>query len=87
MYLLVAVAAPLSRRGAHRDAPAWRMPLWPAMPVLLIVVLAYILTRQEAVHLLWTGGITAIATLYRALHLRPRRDTRRLVSIPEDARP
>ncbi|MBB4791826.1 hypothetical protein BJY54_002438 [Streptomyces nodosus] len=44
------------------------------------------LTRQEAVHLLRTGGITAVATLYWIFYLRPRRDTRWLVSIPEDAR-
>ncbi|MBC2906123.1 APC family permease [Streptomyces cupreus] len=87
MYLLVAVAALLSRRGSHQHTPAWRMPLWPAMPVLLIAVLAYILSRQETSHLLWTGGITAVATLYWALYLRPRRDTRWLVSIPEDAQP
>ncbi|MEU6368277.1 APC family permease [Streptomyces sp. NPDC046931] len=86
MYLLVAVAALLSRRGTHGHTPAWRMPLWPAMPVLLIAVLAYILSRQEVGYLLWTGGITAAATLYWALYLRPRRDTRWLVSIPEDAR-
>ncbi|MBN0048142.1 APC family permease [Streptomyces actuosus] len=86
MYLLVAVAALLCRRGAHGATPAWRMPLWPAVPVLLIAVLAYILARQEAAYLLWTGGITAAATLYWALYLRPRRDTRWLVSIPEDAR-
>ncbi|MFD4943336.1 APC family permease [Streptomyces sp. NPDC058239] len=85
MYLLVAVAALLCRRGTHRDAPAWRMPLWPAIPVLLIAVLAYILTQQETEYLLWTGGITAVATLYWALYLRPRRETRWLVSIPEDA--
>ncbi|WP_405406838.1 APC family permease [Streptomyces sp. NBC_01104] len=84
MYLLVAVAALLCRRGSHRHAPAWRMPLWPAVPVLLIVVLAYILTQQETEYLLWTGGITAVATLYWALYLRPRRATRWLVSIPED---
>ncbi|WP_330457935.1 APC family permease [Streptomyces sp. NBC_00820] len=84
MYLLVAVAALLARRGSHRDTPAWRMPLWPAMPVLLIAVLAYILTQQEASYLLWTGGITAAATLYWALYLRPRRETRWLVSVPED---
>ncbi|MBD0844066.1 MULTISPECIES: APC family permease [unclassified Streptomyces] len=83
MYLLVAVAALLSRRGAHQHAPAWRMPLWPAMPVLLILVLAYILTQQETRYLLWTGGITLVATLYWALYLRPRRDTRWLVSVPE----
>ncbi|OQQ16433.1 amino acid permease [Streptomyces sp. M41(2017)] len=84
MYLLVAVAALLARRGHHRHTPAWRMPLWPAVPVLLIAVLAYILTQQETVYLLWTGGITAVATLYWAFYLRPRRDTRWLVSIPED---
>lgn len=86
MYLLVAVAALLARRGGHAHTPAWRMPLWPAVPILLIAVLAYILSRQETVYLLWTGGITAVATLYWALYLRPRRETRWLVSIPEDAR-
>ncbi|WP_055490083.1 APC family permease [Streptomyces sp. TP-A0356] len=85
MYLLVAVAALLARRGSHAKTLAWRMPLWPAMPVLLIVVLAYVLSRQETRYLLWTGGITAVATLYWALYLRPRRDTRWLVSIPQDA--
>ncbi|NMI58452.1 MULTISPECIES: APC family permease [unclassified Streptomyces] len=84
MYLLVAVAALLARRGQHRHTPAWRMPLWPAMPVLLIAVLAYILSQQEMTYLLWTGGITAVATLYWAFYLRPRRETRWLVSIPED---
>ncbi|MFE9843836.1 APC family permease [Streptomyces goshikiensis] len=84
MYLLVAVAALFSRRGAHREAAAWRMPLWPAVPVVLIAVLAYILTQQETQYLLWTGGITAVATLYWALYLRPRQDSRWLVSIPED---
>ncbi|CAL9559315.1 APC family permease [Streptomyces sp. Tu 3180] len=86
MYLLVAVAALLSRRGAHRDARAWRMPWWPAVPALLIVVLGYVLTQQEPGHLLWTGGITAAATLYWALYLRPRATTRWLVTLPEDAR-
>ncbi|MEU4496325.1 APC family permease [Streptomyces sp. NBC_00210] len=85
MYLLVAVAALLARRGSHAHQPAWRMPLWPAMPVLLIAVLAYILSQQEVTYLLWTGGITAVATLYWVGYLRPRRATRWLVSIPEDA--
>ncbi|MEU9912941.1 APC family permease [Streptomyces sp. NPDC051001] len=84
MYLLVAVAALLSRRGTHQHTPAWRMPLWPAVPVLLIAVLTYILSQQETAYLLWTGGITAAATLYWALYLRPRKDTRWLVSIPTE---
>ncbi|MYR44841.1 APC family permease [Streptomyces sp. SID5910] len=86
MYLLVAIAALLCRRGTHGHTQAWRMPLWPAVPVLLIVVLAYILTQQETGYLLWTGGITAVATLYWAVYLRPRRDTRWLVTLPEDTR-
>ncbi|MFJ8195518.1 APC family permease [Streptomyces sp. NPDC096152] len=86
MYLLVAVAALLARRGSHKHTPAWRMPLWPVMPVLLIAVLTYVLSQQETGYLLWTGGITAVATLYWAFYLRPRRDTRWLVSVPEDAR-
>ncbi|MFI9796065.1 APC family permease [Streptomyces sp. NPDC052302] len=86
MYLLVAVAALLARRGHHCHTSAWRMPLWPAVPVVLIVVLGYILTQQEPVHLAWTGGITAVATLYWALYLRPRRTTRWLVTLPDDAR-
>ncbi|MFF6985738.1 amino acid permease [Streptomyces sp. NPDC010273] len=84
MYLLVAVAALLSRRGHHRHTHAWRMPLWPAMPILLIAVLAYILTQQETTYLLWTGGIVTVATLYWALYLRPRRETRWLISLPEE---
>ncbi|MFD7027505.1 APC family permease [Streptomyces sp. NPDC059917] len=83
MYLLVAVAALFSRRGAHRTVAAWRMPLWPAVPVALILVLAYILTQQETQYLLWTGGITGVATLYWALYLRPRQDSRWLVTVPE----
>ncbi|MGW2230053.1 APC family permease [Streptomyces formicae] len=84
MYLLVAVAALLARRGSHGARSAWRMPLWPAVPVVLIAVLAYILSQQEVPYLLWTGGIVLAATLYWALYLRPRRETRWLVSIPEE---
>ncbi|QWB25468.1 MULTISPECIES: APC family permease [Streptomyces] len=83
MYLLVAIAALLSRRAPHKHAPAWRMPLWPAAPLLLIVVLLYVLIQQDPTYLLWTGGISAAATLYWALYLRPRRNTRWLVSVPE----
>ena len=84
LYLLVAVAALLARRGPPRTRHAWRMPLWPAMPVLLIAVLVYILVEQEVSYLIWTGGITLVATLYWALYLRPRQETRWLVSVPED---
>ncbi len=84
MYLLVAVAALLARRGGHGHRAAWRMPLWPAVPVVLIAVLAYVLSQQEVAYLGWTGGIVVAATLYFVLYLRPRRETRWLVSVPEE---
>ncbi|MGA4841843.1 APC family permease [Streptomyces sp. G45] len=84
MYLLVAVAALLARRGSHGSAAAWRMPLWPGVPVVLIAVLAYVLSQQDAAYLVWTGGIVAVATVYWAVYLRPRRDTRWLVSVPTE---
>lgn len=84
MYLLVAVAALFARRGAHKDQPAWRMPLWPGVPVVLIALMIYILIEQEVTYLLWTGGIMAVATLYWAFYLRPRQESRWLVSVPTE---
>ncbi|MGW7447683.1 APC family permease [Kitasatospora sp. NPDC054795] len=84
MYLLVAIAALLSRRAHHKHASAWRMPLWPAVPVVLIAVLVYVMTKLDTEPLLWTGGITAAATLYWLFYLRPRQDTRWVISLPED---
>ncbi|SOB84096.1 APC family permease [Streptomyces sp. 1331.2] len=84
MYLLVAVAALLSRRGHHKHAAAWRMPLWPAVPVVLIAVLLYVMTKLDTEPLLWTGGITAAATLYWLFYLRPRQETRWVISLPDD---
>ncbi|MFE1322756.1 APC family permease [Kitasatospora phosalacinea] len=86
LYLLVAVGALFSRRGQHRDAPAWRQPLWPALPVLVIVALAYTLVKLDTTALWWTLGITAAASLYWALYLRPRPESRWVITLPEDER-
>ncbi|MEU8926027.1 APC family permease [Kitasatospora sp. NPDC048545] len=84
MYLLVAIAALLSRRAHHKHAAAWRMPLWPGVPIALVAVLLYVMTKLDAEPLLWTGGITAVATLYWLFYLRPRQETRWVISLPED---
>ncbi|GAA4998664.1 APC family permease [Kitasatospora paranensis] len=84
LYLLVAVAALFSRRGAHKHASAWRQPLWPVLPVLLIVALGYLLTQLDVTALLWTGAITAVASLYWLFYLRPRQDSRWVITLPED---
>ncbi|MEW1748733.1 APC family permease [Streptomyces angustmyceticus] len=84
MYVFVALGALVSRRGDHKHRLAWRMPLWPAVPALLILVLAWVLYQQSATSLVITGAIVAVAALYWALYLRPRQETHWVISVPED---
>ncbi|MEV0375134.1 APC family permease [Streptomyces sp. NPDC050636] len=86
MYVFVALGALVSRRGAHKHRPAWRMPLWPAVPVVLIVVLVWVLSQQSTKSLVITGVIVAAAALYWAFYLRPRQQTHWVISVPEDER-
>jgi amino acid transporter len=88
LYGFVAVAALAARRGAHRtNKAAWRMPLWPAIPVLVLAVLGYVLYTQAVSDLLITGGITAVSLLYWFFYLRPRAETRWIITVPEDEQP
>ncbi|MET9874150.1 APC family permease [Actinacidiphila glaucinigra] len=84
MYIVVALAALGSRRGGHKERAAWRMPLWPAVPLLLVVVLAYVLTQQTATDLVITGVIVAASLAYWLCYLRPRQSTRWVISVPEE---
>ncbi|MFE0625712.1 APC family permease [Streptomyces sp. NPDC058864] len=84
MYIVVALAALGSRRGGHGERAAWRMPLWPAVPLLLVVVLAYVLTQQTAKDLVITGVIVAASLAYWLFYLRPRQSTRWVISVPEE---
>ncbi|MBF9073853.1 APC family permease [Streptacidiphilus fuscans] len=84
LYLCVAVASLGARRGPHKAAKAYRMPLWPVVPIILIVVLLYVVKVQPLSALCWTGGITAAAALYWVFYLRPRPDTRWIITVPED---
>jgi amino acid transporter len=84
LYGFVAAAALFGRRGPHRGRAAWRMPLWPAVPAVLLAVLVWVLTQQATRDLVITGGITLVAALYWALYLRPRRDTHWVITIPTD---
>ncbi|MFF4603371.1 APC family permease [Streptomyces sp. NPDC001339] len=84
MYAFVAVGALVARRGALRHRMAWRMPLWPAVPVLLIAVLVWVLGRQSTRSLVITGAVVAVAALYWACYLRPRQDTHWVIAVPED---
>ncbi|MEZ0095397.1 APC family permease [Streptacidiphilus sp. EB129] len=87
LYAFVAVAALGARRGKHKESTAWRMPLWPAVPVVILAVLGYVMTQQDTHALLITGGITVVAALYWVVYLRPRPETRWIITIPEDEKP
>lgn len=84
MYVFVALGALVSRRGEHKHRLAWRMPLWPAIPALLIVVLAWVLYQQSTESLVITGAIVLAAAGYWAVYLRPRQETHWVISVPED---
>lgn len=84
MYVFVALGALVSRRGEHKHRLAWRMPLWPAIPALLIVVLAWVLYQQSTKSLVITGAIVLAAAGYWAIYLRPRQETHWVISVPED---
>ncbi|MFI2259405.1 APC family permease [Streptomyces tubercidicus] len=84
MYVFVALGALVARRGEHKRRAAWRMPLWPAVPALLVVVLAWVLCQQSTVSLAITGAIVAAAALYWVCYLRPRQETHWVISVPED---
>ncbi|UJB45532.1 APC family permease [Streptomyces sp. A1-5] len=84
MYVFVALGALVSRRGEHKHRLAWRMPLWPVVPALIVIVLAWVLCQQSAESLLITGGVIAVAAVYWAVYLRPRQDSHWVISVPED---
>jgi amino acid transporter len=84
MYVFVALGALVSRRGEHKHRAAWRMPLWPVVPALLVMVLAWVLYQQSTESLVITGVIVAGAALYWACYLRPRQETHWVISVPED---
>ncbi|ANZ14370.1 amino acid transporter [Streptomyces noursei ATCC 11455] len=84
MYVFVALGALVSRRGEHKHRLAWRMPLWPVVPALIVIVLAWVLCQQSAESLLITGGVIAVAGVYWAVYLRPRQDSHWVISVPED---
>jgi amino acid transporter len=90
LYGFVAVAVLGARRGKNKDSVAWRMPLWPAVPVLILGVLGFVLYEQYLQNvsaIAITGGITLAAALYWVFYLRPRPDTRWVITIPEDEKP
>jgi amino acid transporter len=87
MYVALAVAA-LRVRGkrAGTDTDAWRMPLWPLPPLLVIGAVGYALLGSAPVDVLITGAILAVALAYYLFYLARRPGERFVVVDPTDER-
>jgi amino acid transporter len=84
MYLGMAFAALVGRRGGHKSRSAWRMPWWPVLPVLVAVGLLYVLVEQTVLDLVITAAVLLVATLYWQFYLRPRLHDRWIVTVPTE---
>jgi len=84
VYLLLGIAALAARTKRHRGTEAWRMPLWPVVPVLTIAALAYALTQQAVRDLLIAAAVLLLGLLYWAFYLRPRWATHWVLTLPAD---
>ncbi len=72
LYGLIAASALVSRiRQRHLDRPS-KMPLWPVPPVIALVGVVVVLTKQKGSDLWLCAGIFAAALLYYFLFVRPR---------------
>ncbi|MCF2530551.1 APC family permease [Yinghuangia soli] len=90
LYLVVAVAALFSRRGHHKHTPAWRMPLWPAVPIVLIGGLLYVmyeLAKSDMEPVYYTLGIVAVAAVYYVAYLYPRQQKRWVITLADEGTP
>ncbi len=72
IYLMVAIAALVSRARDKSLERPWRMPLWPLPPVVAILGVALALTQQLTRDLIITAVIVIVAAVYYLAYLRPR---------------
>jgi amino acid transporter len=83
MYVVLALAALRVRRtAAHPDA--WRMPLWPLPPLLVIGGIGYAVLGSAPVDLLVTGLLVLAALGYYTGYLSRRPTERFVVVAPTD---
>lgn len=82
IYVALAFAALVVRR--QRAAAGWRMPLWPAPPVLVIVAVGYALLGSAGIDVMITVGVLAAALAYYVLYLARRPEERFVVVDPTD---
>ncbi|MCE7002684.1 APC family permease [Kibdelosporangium philippinense] len=84
LYLGVAIATLVGRRGEHRGKLAWRMAGWPVLPALIAFVLIYVVVQQAPEDLWITLGVLVAATVYWVAYLRRRPADRWVVTVPTE---
>src|SRR5215204_1969828 len=75
LYALIAISALVSRIRQPDLPRPFRMPLWPAPPILALIGVGVALSQQTVIDLLIVAGIFVVGAIYYALFLRPRRAT------------
>jgi amino acid transporter len=83
MYVVVAIAALRARRQAPATQ-AWRMPLWPLPPLVVIGAIGYALAGSARLDILITAGVVVAALTYYYLFLARRPGERFLVVEPTE---
>ena len=74
LYGLICISAIVSR-FTQKDLPRpWKMPLWPAPPIIGLVGVAIALTQQKIGDLLLVAGIFVAGLIYYYAFIRPRGD-------------
>jgi amino acid transporter len=74
LYALICISALVSR-FTQKDLPRpWKMPLWPAPPIIGLAGCAIALTQQKGSDLLTIGALFAAGIIYYFLFIRPRSD-------------
>jgi amino acid transporter len=70
LYALIAISSLVSRLRQRELPRPFRMPLWPAPPVIALAGVVIALTKQTQRDLLIVGGIFVFGLLYYGLYLR-----------------
>jgi amino acid transporter len=74
LYGLICISAIVSR-FTQKDLPRpWKMPLWPAPPIIGLVGVAVALSQQKINDLLLVAGIFVAGLIYYYAFIRPRGD-------------
>jgi amino acid transporter len=75
LYALIAISALVSRIRQPDLPRPFRMPLWPAPPILALIGVGVALSQQKVIDLLIVAGIFVVGAAYYVLFLRPRSST------------